>query len=489
MMRMILVLPAMVSTLVLGATFSQTPTLELRVEKIADSEVDAAALTIQGPFGLCINGLSFQQDGLTSYRGYQYVGYYDAARRVCLARRYLPDGGWEVIRFPDYDFRSDDAHNTISVGLCPQDGTIHLSFDHHGHPLLYRRSRSGVAKEPQNIRWEASLFGAISSELEEGKPVRGLTYPRFWRTPKGGLQFCYRVGGSGNGDRMLVDYSPTTGSWENTRQIDSRRGEFADSLGTSTSRCSYPNSYTYDPSGRLHVTWVWRESSQGANHDLMYAYSDDYGFTWKNNTGQIVGDCKLPDKVIRVDSPGITVVPIARTLCLMNTQAQAVDGTGRIHAVMWHATEESLQTAREKSKSCWGPPDARRYHHYWRDSDGSWHHVELPGIAGNRPQLFFDNRDHALLIFNSWRPAQPDVDGRGVFFVNGDLTIMGATAAEHWTDWKTVHVEQGPFVNEMLADRDRWNDEGVLSVLVQRSPSKSRQPTPLRISDFSITSR
>jgi len=475
--------------LALAAAAAPAQPASLRVEKIADCVVDPEALTIQGAFGWCINGLSFQQEAVVSHAGCQYVGYYDAARRVCLARRKLPDGVWEILRFADYDFRSDDAHNTISVGVCPANGTIHLAFDHHCHPLHYRVSRRGAASDPQTTKWEASLFGPVTSELEPKKPLRQVTYPRFWRTPDGGLQFCYRVGGSGNGDRMLADYCPKSEAWQKTRQIDSREGDFADSFNASPSRCSYPNGYTYDSAGRLHVTWVWRERTQGANHDLMYAYSDDRGFTWRNNAGQVVGDCAVPGKVIRVDTPGIIVAPIGRDLCLMNTQAQAVDSQGRIHAVMWHATQDSLGQACEKTKSCWGPPDARRYHHYYRDSDGLWRRVELPGTAGNRPKLFFDKHDNAVLIFNSWRREETDVDGRAVFYVTGDLILMGATAAAKWSDWRVLHVEKGPFVNEMLGDPYRWQDEGVLSVLVQQSPSQSRQPTPLRILDFRVTSR
>jgi len=45
----------------------------------------------------------------------------------------------------------------------------------------------------------------------KNKKIR-ITYPRFWQTPQGNLQFCYRRGGSGNGDRMLVDYNAITGS-------------------------------------------------------------------------------------------------------------------------------------------------------------------------------------------------------------------------------------------------------------------------------------
>ena len=358
----------------------------LGVTKIGDSTIDAQALTIQGGFGQAINGLAFQQDAVVTHGGHQYLGYYDGRRRVCLARRTLPAGAWQVIRFPDYDFRSNDAHNTISIGICPQDGTIHIAFDHHGHPLHYRVSRKGAADASRGTAWDASLFGPIRSELEEGKPIR-ITYPRFWQTPDGGLQFCYRQGGSGNGDRMLVDYDVATGTWRNTRQIDSRKGRFQNALGESLSRCSYPNGYNYGPAGKLHATWVWREDSQGANHDLMYAYSEDRGVTWRNNAGQVLTE------PARVDSPGITAVEISQALGLMNTHGQAVDSRGRVHVVMWHCTAESLKAAGSKpGEQRWGPLEARRYHHYRRDLNGRWHHVELPWVAGNRPKVFTDCR-------------------------------------------------------------------------------------------------
>ena len=132
---------------------------DLAVVKTGDSVVDANALTIDGGFGQAINGLSFQQDAVVTHRGFQYVGYYDGSRRVCLARRKLPAGPWRVVRFADYEFKSNDAHNIISIGICPQDGTIHIAFDHHGHPLHYRASRPGVATDPEAVTWDVSLFG------------------------------------------------------------------------------------------------------------------------------------------------------------------------------------------------------------------------------------------------------------------------------------------------------------------------------------------
>lgn len=453
--------------------FSTISRADFKVTKIGDSLIDAEALTIKGNFGQAINGLSFQQDAMVTHKDHQYVTYYDGGRHVCLARRKLPTGDWQIIRFDDYDFQSNDSHNIISMGICPKDGTIHLAFDHHVHPLHYRFSRKGVANDPEGVRWEASLFGPVLSELEKGKPIK-ITYPRFLQTPDGGLQFCYRRGGSGNGDRMLVDWDYETVTWKNTRQIDSRAGLFEDERGASTTRCSYPNGYNYGPNGNLHTTWVWRESSQGSNHDLIYCYSEDLGRTWLNNRGEAIDG---PPSVV---TPGIKVVEIRRALGLLNTHGQAVDSQGRIHAVVSHCTEKTLKEAGSKpGEFRWGPPEARRYHHYWRDAEGCWHHVELPIIAGNRPKLYIDEFDNAYMIFcDAWR--------NHLFCSKGSLVIAAATAASNWKDWKVIHDEPGPFLNEMLGDLYRWKSEKVLSIMVQESPEEPHQSTPLRIVDFKL---
>lgn len=457
---------------------SASTSADFKVNKVGDSIIDSTALTIDGRFGQAINGLSFQQDAVATHGGYQYVGYYDASRWVCLARRALPSGEWKIIRFKDSPFKSNDAHNTISIGICPRNGTIHVAFDHHGHPLHYRVSQRGVATKPETVTWSAALFGSIVSELEKGRPIR-ITYPRFWQTPDGGLQFCYRRGGSGNGDRMIVDYDPEAGTWNNTRQVDSGKGLFRDAQGTSPSRCSYPNGYDYGINGKLHVTWVWREKTQGANHDIMYAYSEDRGKTWRNNTGLAL------DRPPHVNSPGITVVNISRSYGLMNTQAQAVDSKGRIHTVMWHCTDATLKSARIIPRdSTWGPEDGRRYHHYWRDETGTWQHRELPGIAGNRPKLFIDKKDNAYLIFS--RKSIADRMDWDIYFAEADLVIMVATGEANWRDWQVIHNEKGPFINEMLGDVYRWKNSGVLSILVQQSPTRPHEATPLRILDFTI---
>lgn len=449
------------------------------IEKTGDTIIEKAAL-IMGEeqygamrFSSAINGKSFQQDAIVSHNGYQYVGYYDAERRVCLARRQLAESAWEIIRFSDHRLNVNDAHNTISLGICPKDGTIHLAFDHHGRQLNYRYSAKGAAMNPKSVNWAASLFSEIQAHLSGGK-VPSVTYPRFFQTPEGNLQLCWRRNGSGNGDRMLADYDGEVGQWTGIRQIDSREGSYGDSH----SRCSYPNGYTYGPKGRLHVTWVWREkATQTANHDLMYAYSNDQGKSWLNSDGELI------EGVPALDSTGVTVVDIPESLGLMNTHGQAVDSKGRIHTVMRHCTVESLAEAGAKpGESRWGVAEARRYHHYWRDDFGVWQHRELPGIAGNRPKVLIDKADNVFLLFGR-NPAEIAME-KGTYSNQADLIIMRATPGSYWKDWKIAAVEKGPFINEMLFDYYRWQKEGILSVMVQQAADENPFSSALRLIDF-----
>lgn len=92
-----------------------------------------------------INANSFQQNALTTSNGWQYAVFYSedqegGAESVCfisLARRNVQRGvgdmstEWSILIFDDYRQTIDDGHNTISIGVCEGDGTIHVAFDHH----------------------------------------------------------------------------------------------------------------------------------------------------------------------------------------------------------------------------------------------------------------------------------------------------------------------------------------------------------------------
>jgi hypothetical protein len=95
-----------------------------------------------------------------------------------------------------------------------------------------------------------------------------------------------------------------------------------------------------------------------------------------------------------------------------------------------------------------------------------------------------DNSDNAYVIYGAKRQPAKLADGH--LHSEGDLAIAAAASASKWNDWKVIHLEKGPFVNEMLGDLYRWKKEAILSVMVQESPKKTHEPAPLRILDFSF---
>ncbi len=442
---------------------------EISFKKLNSVLVDNQALILgdkrfgKTKFSNRINGCSFQQEAITSHKGFQYIAYYDSSRRVCIARRRLPETEWKTIRFSDYKFINNDAHNTISMGICPNDGTIHIAFDHHVHPLHYRISKKNAANNPNHTKWVPSLFSPIQSYLEKDKSIK-ITYPKFWQTPNGGLQFCYRKGGSGNGARMLVDYDSKQGEWKNTRQIDSPKGDFKDEMSTSHSRNSYPNGYTYGPKGYLHTTFVWRENAKvGANHDLNYLYSEDGGTFWKNSLGQAIKG--IPN----IHSHGIKAIDIPRKYGLMNTHGQAVDSQSRIHTVIRHCSDQSFKNAGVKpGQILFGPPSAHRYFHYFLNSQKKWEKRELPGKTGNRPKLFVDKNDNLYLICN----------------ISKRLVIFSSSSKNTWRDWKIIFTSQKSYMNEMLGDYTLWKEFQILSIMAQETPKQSPFSSPLWLINF-----
>lgn len=150
-----------------------------------------------------LNACAYQQSAISTFSGWQYAAFYtspasSATRRVTLARRDIQArSSWQHLTFDDYEQTTDDGHNTISMGICPGDATIHLSFDHHCDVLKYRVSRPGLATETDEGSWIADSFHPIQHYLPGQGPsvLRDVTYPRF--LPAGrDLYFECRIGKS-----------------------------------------------------------------------------------------------------------------------------------------------------------------------------------------------------------------------------------------------------------------------------------------------------
>jgi autotransporter-associated beta strand protein len=467
------------------------------ISKTLDAPVSNSAWVgnSSSPYGRGINNNSFQTGALTTYNGYQYTAFWrneSNVGRVTVGRRAVGSSTWELANISSVFVNgANDAHNVISLGLNPTDGTIHLAYDLHGHNLRYRVSNQNLLANPSGVPWNSNLFSSSERNwlVASGQTVTGVTYPMFVNTPDDNLQYFYRNGSSGNGSWLMYDYTGSTHAWGNGHQIDN--GSTGTYFGTVTqgdaNRNNYPNGFTYDANGRLHSVFTWREGATGAaNHDLMYVYSDDRGTTWKNNAGTVVAN-QATGLRFNLNSPGLIVRSLNESQTLMNQQGQNVDNANHIHSVGWH--RDSSKDPSTSTATPWEPQESS-YFHNWRDDAGNWHETRLDGNVGARPKVFFDDDDNAVMIYTVKSGGGPLTGGTGnnLYFTNGDLVIATATKGSNWTDWKINHVESGPFISEAQADENLFRDTGVLSVIMQNSPTLTgNQGTAMRVLDYDLS--
>jgi hypothetical protein len=390
-----------------------------------------------------LSGQAFQQDALISYNGYQYTVYYNATRNVTIARRKLPLGEWKEVVLTHQN-TADDAHNVITMGICKNDGTIHLAYDHHNTTLQYSHSVVNMANDPENIAWTTSNFSTTSSEMVTGVTVYDVTYPRFINKPDGNMLFECRFGLSGNGDSYLREYDGATHKWLFI-------GRYVQGMNASPNNCAYINRMDYDCFGRLHVSWCWRDDyGGGSNHDLCYAYSDDHGRTWKDTHDTVVAQTEnitpawlyTAGACLNTSKPTLYIETIPYYKGYINQESQCTDSKGRVHILnsyMVDGTNTDWATSRTLCV----------LHHHYRDTAGIWHHnlIRKNGVNVNsycRSQIILDANDNAYVIANG-------------------AEIFAATSANNYTDWDLLtDTDLGRFCSEPQVDHQAIQ-EGILS--------------------------
>jgi hypothetical protein len=436
------------------------------VSLVADTLLDASALYFVSYDGV-VNNNSFQQDAILTYQGRQYATWYTASRNAVIARRVVDSPRWEAVVLP-HRLSADDSHNVISLGISPQDGTIHVAMDTHNTRLHYLRSAAGLANGA--LPWNAAAFGAVQRTLG-GVELGAMTYPQFVVTPEGALQFSYRTGGSGNGVNELAEYAG--GTWRKLGAWSSATGSYTGPNGVvSTTRNMYLHGLTYDRSGRLHAAFTWREGNSGVlcnpggltNHDTGYVYSDDRGRTWRNGAGTVVGT--TGGARVGVGAPGLVADPLDPNHGLMNQESQAVDAEGRPHVVISYVPGRFTQcvTNYAQQRAQYG-----RTFHVRRGADGRWTKVEVPVPPGHtqRTKIVFDRADNAYLVMPRGK-------------------IVSASRASGWTDWTTVFDRPSlRAFGEVNVDTSRVVSQGVLSVQYQQT-STGTTPSPIRVADFRL---
>ena len=404
------------------------------------------------------NWASWDQEKIVTFGPFQYTPYWDADRVFVLARRDLRTGEVQTLRLPQFRLSSDDRHRNTCLGVSPADGRLHLSWDHHNNPLRYAKSRAGFLTDPPS-RLSVDDIEPGAPMLPDAKLEARVTYPRFLNDREGTLLLVYRIGGSGNGDLFLHRYEPADASWSRVGMLFSSRGTYP-LWRNSTSRCAYLHDLVFDREGRLHASWVYRETgaSWASNHDLHYATSDDQGVTWHNNTGRPIADLAQGDP-IALDDPGIVVREIPVYSWLMNAGCLALDSKSRPHVVTFRSRIEHKPERLQHGP----PPEIEkeiRFVHFWRADDGTWHGGEPiePGPARrSRVDVVFDRADNLYFYYPS----------------EAGFRYFTAPARDRWQRWSGPLVLTGPELTGRDAskhDRRRWSEERILSFTAKAAP-------------------
>lgn len=153
----------------------------------------------EGWAGNSVNTTIFRRNSLVTEGDTQFIAFYDSVGRLCLGKRNIDSDQW-TLHTTQYEGNVRDAHNSISI-MSDDEGYLHVSWDHHGHPLRY-----AVGTEPYGLELGDKRVMTGAGETK-------VTYPEFLRMPDGDLLFVYRDGGSGSGNLGLKRYNCQKRVW------------------------------------------------------------------------------------------------------------------------------------------------------------------------------------------------------------------------------------------------------------------------------------
>ena len=211
---------------------------------------------------------------LMNHHQYQYAAWYDAAHRLTVGQRLLPNGTWQTAQPEGFwlpergrfahitDF---DSHNYLTLAVDGA-GFIHLSGNMHVDPLIYFRSQTPL---------DITTLTCVPSMT--GERETRATYPVFFKDAQGRLLFRYRDGCSGNGDDIYNIYDTDSQRWTRLLETPLLNGE--------GERNGYARQPLCGPDGYWHMVWMWRETPRcETNNNLSYARSRDLQH-WEKSDG------------------------------------------------------------------------------------------------------------------------------------------------------------------------------------------------------------
>ncbi|MCD7962810.1 MAG: BNR repeat-containing protein [Rikenellaceae bacterium] len=382
-----------------------------------------------------VNTAIFRNSSLATYQDYQFVAFYDKEKNVVLGKRKHGTEVWEI-SITQYKGNANDAHNVISITV-DGNGYLHVSWDHHGHPLNYTRSVAPISLE---LRDKMKM-----TEVEEDN----VTYPEFYKFSNGDLLFAYRSGSSGNGNLVLKKYDIKTGGWNDMNN---------NLISGENKRNAYWQIYV-DNQDNIHVSWVWRETyNVDTNHDLCYAVSRDSGDTWEKSNGE---KYNLPITLGNAEY----VWRIPQNSELINQTSMAVDDNGVPYiATYWRDPDSGVPQyyILYKSGDVW-----MRNQVTGRISGFSLSGAGTKKIPISRPRILCFNEEGKANIYFLFRDEE-----------RGSKVSMATISDIDKNEW-TFEDLTSFTVNswEPTFDMELWKKEKILNIFVQNTEQGDGEST------------
>jgi hypothetical protein len=371
-----------------------------------------------------VNVPVFRKNSLVTFKDIQFTAFYDSIGNLVIAKRKMGDK-WET-RTSQYKGNVKDAHNSISL-MVDGEGYLHVSWDHHSSKLRYCR---GIAPFSIELGNEIPMIGQNEEQV---------TYPEFYALPNGDLLFLIRQGVSGRGDLALNRYSVKTKTWARVQNI------LIDGEGK---RNAYWQACT-DERGGLHLSWVWRETSDVAtNHDLCYAYSKDGGKNWQKSSGE---KYTLPIKAENAEY----ICKIPQKSELINQTSMYADAKGRAYiASYWRDSTSTVPQYRlvyTDGKTWKNVQVSDRKTPF---TLGGWGTKRIPV---SRPQVIVDEQGKSTKVFVIFRDEE-----RGN---KASISYTPDLSKNQWTTTDLTNFSLGFW--EPSFDTELWKKRKKLSLFLQ----------------------
>jgi hypothetical protein len=277
----------------------------------------ACSQLTQAYAGNSINSTSFRKSALTTHMDgsgneIQYCAYYDYDGTIILARR-INSEEW-TYQWTDFKGNVEDAHNSISLAVDGA-GYLHMAWSQHAGGLMYAKSEG-----PGTM---TMLGGQMIGTLEDR-----VTYPEFYVQPSGDMFFLYRNGSSGNGNLILNKYTVSAERWQRVQ----------DNLISGEDRISPYWQACVDGAGRLHISWVWRETGDAStNYNMSYTVSaDTSGTTFLNSSGET--------QVLPItESSAEVICTIPKKSSLINQTSMTTDEEDKPYIISYWRVKDVVQ--------------------------------------------------------------------------------------------------------------------------------------------------